>query len=104
MKALWQETAVGAMAEELSWDVGACRQGRAAAQPWQRRDASTQGFQARTRPAPTACHCRAGGDGCHWAQLPVKPVTKCHISWPDEMALGHGTESNRLGWKSRDVR
>lgn len=29
-------------------------------------------------------------------------VTKCHISWPDEMALGRGTERGSPGWRNRD--
>lgn len=90
----------GARAAELSWGTAARGHGGAAARPGSAETPARRDLK-RT-PNPHRPHVTAGPGGTGVAGLSSGEacVTKCHIAWPDEMALGHGTESRSSGWRN----
>lgn len=92
MEGLWQETAAGP--GELGWDTGACGQGRAV--PW---DGSTQGMPS-AQQTPWLLSLRGWGARVSLGSSPrAVCITKCHTSWPDEMAFGRGMQHGSPGWR-----
>lgn len=74
--------------------------GESSARPRQPRDGSTQGMSRAHQTRTDCCHCRASGDGCHWAQLPEQPVSPSAtfhglMRWH----FGHGMENGSPGWR-----